>query len=116
VGDGYLLQLDTVAREMHQRISSSAASEADVQRWKGQIFAINDGVTPAAKAFSDALGEGSRVILRLLLVTNLATALVLIAWRCCALTNCWLSAMPLPMPCSWRRSGRRLPCNPSAMG
>jgi PAS domain-containing protein len=36
-------------------------------------------VTPAAKAFSDALGEGSRVILRLLLITNLATALGLIA-------------------------------------
>lgn len=79
VGDGYLLQLDTVAREMHQRISSNSASDGDVQRWKSQIFAINDGVTPAAKAFSDALGEGSRVILRLLLVTNLATALVLIA-------------------------------------
>jgi hypothetical protein len=31
-----------------------------VQHWKAQIFAINDGVTPAAKAFSDALGEGSR--------------------------------------------------------
>ncbi len=79
VGDAYLAKLDDVAREMHQHITTGRASEADIQRWKAQIFAINDEVTPPAKAFSDALGEGSRVILRLLLVTNLATALGLIA-------------------------------------
>ncbi|PYY69039.1 PAS domain S-box protein [Pseudomonas jessenii] len=79
VGDAYLAKLDDVARDMHQHISASPASKADVQRWKEQIFAINDEVTPAAKAFSDALGEGSRVILRLLLLTNIATALGLIA-------------------------------------
>lgn len=78
VGDAYLVRLDDVAREMHQRIADSQVTDADVKRWREQIFAINDGVTPAAKAFSDALGEGSRVILRLLLVTNLATALGLI--------------------------------------
>ena len=69
---------------MHQRIADNAATQADIRRWKARIFAINDGVTPAAKAFSDALGEGSRMILRLLLFTNLATALgliVLALWR-----------------------------------
>ncbi|WP_416772423.1 EAL domain-containing protein [Pseudomonas sp. RHF3.3-3] len=78
VGDSYLVQLDEVARQMHQAISANRATTADIKRWKNHIFAINDGVTPAAKAFSDALGEGSRVILRLLLVTNVTTALVLI--------------------------------------
>ncbi|WP_338585375.1 EAL domain-containing protein [Pseudomonas sp. MAG733B] len=78
VGDAYLARLDDVARDMHQHITATPASESDIRRWKEQIFAINDEVTPAAKAFSDALGEGSRVILRLLLVTNLATALGLI--------------------------------------
>ncbi|MBT2294314.1 EAL domain-containing protein [Pseudomonas fluorescens] len=78
VGDGYLIELDNVARQMHSRISAGQASEADIRGWKAKIFAINDSVTPAAKAFSDALGEGSRVILRLLLVTNFATALGLI--------------------------------------
>jgi hypothetical protein len=34
-----------------------------VAQWKARIVAINDGVTPAAKAFSDALGEGSRALL-----------------------------------------------------
>ncbi|WP_092397767.1 EAL domain-containing protein [Pseudomonas sp. NFACC39-1] len=78
VGDGYLIELDDVARQMHSRISAGQASEADIRGWKAKIFAINDSVTPAAKAFSDALGEGSRFILRLLLVTNFATALGLI--------------------------------------
>ena len=78
VGDGYLIELDNVARQMHSSITTGQASEVDIRGWKAQIFAINDSVTPAAKAFSDALGEGSRFILRLLLVTNFATALGLI--------------------------------------
>lgn len=84
IGDAYLDRLHEVAQEMHQGIAQNQASPGDVQRWKLQIFAINDAVTPAARAFSDALGEGSRVIMRLLLFTNLATALGLIAlalWR-----------------------------------
>ncbi|MCF5723272.1 EAL domain-containing protein [Pseudomonas syringae] len=78
VGDGYLMQLDDLAREMHRSIARDQISGNDVRQWKAHIIAINEGVTPAAKAFSDALGEGSRMILRLLLITNLATALGLI--------------------------------------
>jgi PAS domain-containing protein len=84
VGDAYLVELDDVAQEMHRSISQNTANSADIQRWKAQILAINESVTPAAKAFSDALGEGSRMIMRLLLFTNLATALgliVLALWR-----------------------------------
>lgn len=79
VGDGYLVQLDDLAQEMHREILANQATSADIHAWKERIIAINDSVTPAAKAFSDALGEGSRMILRLLLITNLATALGLIA-------------------------------------
>ena len=78
LGDAYLVRLDKVAREMHQRIAANQATPEDIERWKFAIFDINEAVTPAARAFSDALGEGSRVILRLLLVINLATALGLI--------------------------------------
>lgn len=78
VGDGYLVQLDELAREMHSSITRDQVSANDVQQWKAHIIAINEGVTPAAKAFSDALGEGSRMILGLLLITSLATALGLI--------------------------------------
>ena len=79
VGDGFLLQLDSLAQEMHRAVADDQLSANDMHQWKARIAAINEGVTPAAKAFSDALGEGSRVILRLLLITNLATALCLIA-------------------------------------
>uniref|UniRef100_UPI002626A996 EAL domain-containing protein n=1 Tax=Pseudomonas sp. TaxID=306 RepID=UPI002626A996 len=78
VGDGYLVQLDAVAQQMHSAFSQGTAGTSDVLGWKSRINTINEGVTPAAKAFSDALGEGSRFILRLLLITNMATALGLI--------------------------------------
>ncbi|RJX77769.1 EAL domain-containing protein [Pseudomonas sp. LS-2] len=78
IGDNYLVQLDEVAREMHARILEGSATNGDVLAWRQRINAINEGVTPAAMAFSDALGEGSRVILRILLVVNLATAVFLI--------------------------------------
>lgn len=78
IGDNYLVQLDEVAREMHDRILEGSATNADVLAWRQRINAINEGVTPAAMAFSDALGEGSRVILRILLVVNLTTAVFLI--------------------------------------
>ncbi|KJK09811.1 EAL domain-containing protein [Pseudomonas tussilaginis] len=79
VGDGFLNQLNDVAQQMHEGFRSGTATAADVAEWKARIATINDGVTPAARAFSDALGEGSRMLLRILLVTNLATALFLIA-------------------------------------
>lgn len=78
LGDEFLIELDELAQLMHERISSGQVAQADIANWRGQITAINERVTPAAKAFSDALGEGSRGILRLLLVINLATAVVLI--------------------------------------
>jgi diguanylate cyclase (GGDEF)-like protein/PAS domain S-box-containing protein len=78
VGDGYLVQLEAVARQMHEGLSAGKANAEDIERWKAQVQAINDGVTPAAKAFSDSLGEGSRFLLRLLVTVNLGTAVLLI--------------------------------------
>ncbi|WP_296183319.1 EAL domain-containing protein [Pseudomonas sp. UBA1879] len=78
IGDNYLVELDEVAQEMHGRIVDGSATQEDVLAWRQKINAINEGVTPAAMAFSDALGEGSRVILRILVVVNLTTAIFLI--------------------------------------
>jgi len=78
IGDAYLVKLDNLAEEMHRAIISGKATATDSQRWEDKIFAINEGIAPSAKAFSDALGEGSRFIWRLLVVINLATALALI--------------------------------------
>ncbi|MEM8445533.1 PAS domain-containing protein, partial [Morganella morganii] len=63
--------------KMRAGIGAGQASAEQVQQWKTEIHAINEKVTPAAKAFSDALGEGSRALLALL-VANLTTASVLI--------------------------------------
>ncbi|MGE7990911.1 EAL domain-containing protein [Pseudomonas sp. NPDC089554] len=84
IGDEYLRQLDVLAVEMRHGFSQGSVDPSQIAQWRARIVAINDGVTPAAKAFSDALGEGSRVLLLVLMVTNLFTALFLIAlawWR-----------------------------------
>ncbi len=78
VGDKYVMELIDVAGKMRVGIGTGQASAEQVQQWKTEIHAINEKVTPAAKAFSDAFGEGSRALLRLLLVANLTTASVLI--------------------------------------
>ncbi|MCV9919488.1 MULTISPECIES: EAL domain-containing protein [Pseudomonas] len=83
IGDDYLRQLDILANEMRTGFASGQPDPEQISAWKARIVNINEGVTPAAKAFSDALGEGSRVLLKVLLITNLLTALFLItmAWR-----------------------------------
>lgn len=79
VGDEYLDMLDELATGMHARIANGGGDAAEIEAWRKQINAINEGVTPAARAFSGALGEASRFILHLLVVINLLTAVVLIA-------------------------------------
>lgn len=78
VGDTYLDQLDRLAQDIHTQIARGDGDPTQVERWRDQINVINEAVTPAARAFSDALGEGSRFILRLLIVINLLTVFVLI--------------------------------------
>ncbi|TLP61185.1 MULTISPECIES: EAL domain-containing protein [Pseudomonas] len=83
IGDDYLRQLDELAVQMRAGFAGGEVDARQIGEWKARIVAINDGVTPAAKAFSDALGEGSRMLLKVLMATNLVTALFLIAmaWR-----------------------------------
>jgi diguanylate cyclase (GGDEF)-like protein/PAS domain S-box-containing protein len=78
VGDRYVLALEDLAQQMHQRISGGTATAPELEAWKQQVYAINLQVTPVEKAFSDTLGEGSRFIQRLLLGANVAVAVVLI--------------------------------------
>jgi len=78
VGDQYLIKLDDLAQEIHRSLNANQASAADVAGWQSAISRINESVAPPAKAFSDALGEGSRFILKLLVIINFATALGLI--------------------------------------
>ncbi|WP_425318116.1 EAL domain-containing protein [Pseudomonas nitroreducens] len=84
IGDAYLDQLEQLADEMSAKIRANDVRPGDLSYWNSRIQAINDGVTPAAMAFSAALGQGSRMIMWVLLVTNGLTGLALIllaVWR-----------------------------------
>ncbi|KWR85847.1 EAL domain-containing protein [Pseudomonas citronellolis] len=83
-GDRYLDQLQAIAEEMHQRIQAGQVGPGDISYWDQRIQAINEGVTPASMAFSAALAQGSRSVMRLLLAANIVSGLALIllaAWR-----------------------------------
>jgi hypothetical protein len=56
------------------------------------------------------------VILRLLLITNLATALGLIALALLRTHKLLKQRHAFADACSWRKSGRRSPCSRLAMG
>ncbi|WP_189374117.1 EAL domain-containing protein [Vogesella alkaliphila] len=77
-GDRNVQVLTELAEQMHFQIRGGVASARDIADWKAEIYAINDRLTPVEKAFSDTLGEGSRLIQRLLLAANLASAALLI--------------------------------------
>ncbi|MCJ1888049.1 EAL domain-containing protein [Pseudomonas sp. LA21] len=84
IGDTYLDQLLQVADEMHGSIRAGTVNPGDLSYWNDRIQGINDGVTPAAMAFSAALGKGSRMLMWVLLVINCLAGLALILlaiWR-----------------------------------
>ena len=78
-GDAWLAELDELASSMHQRLAEGGADAQTVTQWRQQIEQLNARITPAAMAFTEALGQGSRGLLRVLIVVNLLTALILIA-------------------------------------
>jgi len=78
VGDEYIRALRELSHEIHQRNTAGTADAPTRERWQNTIREINAGVTPAARNFSEALGESSRHIVLLLMWTNMGMALVLI--------------------------------------
>lgn len=79
VGDEYINALRDLAHEIHQRrTSTSPVDDRTRERWQATLRDINAGVTPAARAFSDALGDSSRRIVAMLVWTNAGIAGVLI--------------------------------------
>ncbi|MCY1344402.1 diguanylate cyclase (GGDEF) domain protein [compost metagenome] len=76
--DHSLLELQRLGAQIHQTMRAGPPDVGQAAVWKAQILALNEQFTPLGKGFSEALGEGSRVIARLLLAINLGTALLLI--------------------------------------
>lgn len=79
-GDEYLAQLGLLATEVEQGYSESKPpTKETIRTWKREIGLINSGASPAAKAFTDSLGQSSRRIVYILLSINCTLALVLVA-------------------------------------
>lgn len=78
VGDEYIRALRDLSHEIHQRNTAGTADAPTRERWQNTIRDINAGVTPAARNFSEALGESSRQIVLLLMWANTGMAAVLI--------------------------------------
>ncbi|PJI97702.1 diguanylate cyclase/phosphodiesterase with PAS/PAC sensor(s) [Acidovorax sp. 69] len=78
VGDEYINALRELSHEIHQHNTAGTADAQARERWQTTIREINAGVTPAARNFSDALGESSRHIVLLLMWTNMGMAVILI--------------------------------------
>ncbi|WP_235981430.1 EAL domain-containing protein [Aquipseudomonas ullengensis] len=78
VGDRYIFELSELAAEIQQGIGRGPVRLEQTLDWQARIGQINHGATPAAEAFSGILGEASRAVMRLLIVANLATAILLI--------------------------------------
>lgn len=79
LGDEYLDQLDSLAREMQQSYKDGEVTLETVAAWKREIDLINQGVTALTRAFSDSLGHSSRSIVWLLMSLNGALAVTLVA-------------------------------------
>ena len=56
-GDRYLEQLKGLAREIREKHTHAQTTERDIATWKREITQINEGVTPATVAFSQAHGQ-----------------------------------------------------------
>lgn len=78
LGDRYVFELTLLAGEIEQATAFSP-QPAQQSAWRERIEQINLGGTQAAEVFSQVLGEASRTVLWILVLGNLATAMLLIS-------------------------------------
>ena len=78
VGDEYIHALRELSHQIRQATERGAVDDATRAQWQTAIRDINAGATPAARAFSEALGDSSRRIVALLMWANIGIAVTLI--------------------------------------
>lgn len=78
VADTYIQRLRDLSAEIRQRHAAGPVDAETRAQWQQSIDSINTGVTPVARAFSDALGDSSRRIVVLLVWANAGIAVALI--------------------------------------
>jgi diguanylate cyclase (GGDEF)-like protein len=76
--DPLLLELQHLGDAIHASNAHGSPDAEQVQAWLAQIHSINERFTPLQVAFSQALGEGSREVARILIGVNFVAAIVLI--------------------------------------
>lgn len=84
VGDEYINALRDLSHEIRHDTELGSVDDDTRAQWQTAIRDINAGVTPAARAFSEALGDSSRRIVALLMWTNMgiaATLILLTLWH-----------------------------------
>jgi diguanylate cyclase (GGDEF)-like protein/PAS domain S-box-containing protein len=84
VGDEYINALRDLSHEIRHGTELGSVDDDTRAQWQTAIRDINAGATPAARAFSEALGDSSRRIVALLMWTNMgiaATLILLTLWH-----------------------------------
>ncbi|MDB5504417.1 MAG: domain S-box protein [Tardiphaga sp.] len=82
--DLVIYELADIAASIHSEVASGPLAPQRIQALKAKIHEIDERTTPLAVAFSERLGEGSRLLQLILAVVNIFTAALLIllgVWR-----------------------------------
>ncbi|HVY06417.1 MAG TPA: EAL domain-containing protein [Burkholderiales bacterium] len=77
-GDGYISELATVAEELHENISTGRYTPAMMRAYRERLLEIDTRLTPLTDRFTRTLGDATRKTKDLLLVANLAAAVILV--------------------------------------
>ncbi|MCL2656637.1 MAG: EAL domain-containing protein [Betaproteobacteria bacterium] len=76
--DPLMLELQHLGETIHSSRAHGFHDAEQVEAWLAQIHSINERFMPFKMAFSQALGEGSREVARILLGVNLVTVAILV--------------------------------------
>jgi diguanylate cyclase (GGDEF)-like protein/PAS domain S-box-containing protein len=77
-GDRYVVELNQLGQEIHERIRGGAVAPEDLQPLVERVHRINAQITPLSDEFSYTLGEANRALRRHLLAAILAAGIILI--------------------------------------
>ena len=78
VGDEYINALRDLSHEIRHETAAGDVDDITRAHWQATIRDINAGATPAARGFSEALGDSSRRLVAMLMWANGGMAVVLI--------------------------------------
>ncbi|MGZ9677465.1 hypothetical protein [Flavobacterium sp. GNP001] len=80
--DDLIVQLESIGNETHKKMNANVLKPDEKQNIFQRINSITDKLTIYERNFSDALGEGTRLIKSYLLFTNIFFTLIIIGSVC----------------------------------